>query len=199
MTYSNEMTITMTKNSAALKALEIAQKEINSNANTFNDGYANDPSSKFLSALEVDENIITIENDEGFFTTEDFPSVVKSILEAIAKNLTTETFTCSAYTSSSYSEGEIEASYANGTLEIAETYYPEGYVEYLTCPECGEEIVSLEDYDPNETYTCPECGEEIDLSEQYEECAPVHHETTINIIQGGNNNGYSYQNKSHHF
>ena len=56
---------------------------------------------------------------------------------------------------STYSESMIDATYMKGLLKITETYYPCGYVETLDCEECGEEIVELEDFDPDEEYICP--------------------------------------------
>ena len=52
--------------------------------------------------------------------------------------------------------------------------YTSSPVQYrYYCPECGELVVRLEEYDPSKTYICPECGEELDLYEQYGEDAPV--------------------------
>lgn len=36
-----------------------------------------------------------------------------------------------------------------------------------SCPECGEEVVHIDDFDPEETYYCPDCGEEIPSDELY--------------------------------
>ncbi len=57
----------------------------------------------------------------------------------------------------------------------------EYYDTMLCCPECGEEIVSVSEYDSEKIYTCPECGEECDLEEEYEESRPIEKTVVINL------------------
>ena len=180
MEYTNEIKITMNTNNAAQIALKAAVNALTNNAGTLNNGYRRNPSESLADALTVVGN--TVVNDaEGYFTPEDIKCVMEVILEAIASELREESFKCTVYTDSTYACYEIEASYSNSKLNIKETYLPAGYVEYLCCPECGEEIVRIDEYDAEQAYYCPECGDEIDLSEQYEEYAPVVTETTMNI------------------
>lgn len=180
MEYTNEIKITMNSNNAAQIALNAAVNALTNNAETLNNGYRRNPSESLADALTVVGN--TVVNDtEGYFTPEDIKCVIEVILEAIASELSEENFECTVYTDSTYACDEIKASYSNSKLNIKETYLPAGYVKYLCCPECGEEIVRIDEYDAEQTYYCPECGDEIDLSEQYEEYAPVVTETTMNI------------------
>ena len=75
----------------------------------------------------------------------------------------------------------VTKSHKDGLLKIKDTYFPSDYWEYLFCPECGEDVVRLEDFNPNKEYVCPECGEVIELKEQYEEIAPVVKEKEYSI------------------
>ena len=52
---------------------------------------------------------------------------------------------------------------------------------YYDCPECGEDVVRIEDYVPGKLYVCPDCGEEVDLADAYEESAPIIKKDIIQI------------------
>lgn len=147
---------------------------------SFDNGYAGSPSKRLANALSVNNNIIIAEGD-GFFTPEDVITVFTDALTAFANNNNKTSFTCKVNSDSTYSDGTFEASYNESTLSIDSLLNPYGYVDYLTCPECGENVVLLSEYDSKETYYCPECGEEIDLSEQYDEYAPIVDKIEIKI------------------
>lgn len=179
MDYTNTITITLNNNTSSQIALKAARNILATTAAALNKGCKHSPSESLANALTLNNNII--EAEDGFFVPEDIPTVIEIILTEIATALKNSNFSCTVYTDSTYSADEIEASFTNGSLHIKNTYYPCGYIGALYCEECGEEIVSMADFDPTVTYYCPECGEEIDLREQYTEYAPVITETTKNI------------------
>lgn len=92
-----------------------------------------------------------------------FNEAIQSIYTAIVKELPEVMF--EGY--SGYFWGSTEAAHAfkrNGNiLEVSLLQY-EGCG---SCPECGEEVVFIDDYNPEETYYCPECGEEVPNEELY--------------------------------
>lgn len=123
----------------------------------------------------------TLTTDKLAFLSYDLIDAFKQLVKILATAIPTAPFTFSAYSEDTYAESVIDGSYTSGVLEITSTYYSGGDYPYLECPECGEVIVSFDEYDPNRTYTCPECGEEVDLSELYEEFAPLTEKETIAI------------------
>lgn len=133
--------------------------------------YNYNPYELFAASLCVKENDLT--SEEACLTAEDFMNATVEVIKTIAESLKTESFTFNTFGEDTYTESCVDGCFEDGLLAITSTYYPNGYCEYLECPECGEFVVRLEEYDPSKTYVCPECGEELDLSEQYAEAAPV--------------------------
>ena len=168
--FENKMEITFTNNASAIKAKEVATEVLNSSKQEF--WFRNAPTN-MIKRLIVEGNVLINPEDEGDFDSSELLETTTSILKAIAEQLPSESFTFDIYGEDTYTEGSLEGKYEDGSLEINSTYYPSGYIEYLCCPECGEEVILISDYDPNKKYTCPECGEEIDLSEEYDKCAPI--------------------------
>ena len=180
MEYTNTITITMENNETANTALSVIKKVLCTG--DYTDGYSKNPAERLANDLQVKGAQIVQEEYNGYFTPEDISSVFIDVLKAIAELDSIHKFACDVYTFSTYAEDEIEATYENGLLKIKETYYPCGYTEYLPCPECGEDAVRLEDYDPSKEYVCPECGAIMNLEEQYKEHAPVVEETEYSIL-----------------
>lgn len=148
---SNDFTLTFTNTAAAVKAKQIADQSLHA-------FLVDDTDILFI----LDDMTLTYE--ESSFFSEDLMGAARKIVEAIANGMKSETFEFYVSGSDTYTAVEIEGTYQNGMLDITTTFFPEGYSEYLSCPECGEDVVRMEDYDPNKTYVCPECGEEIDFS-----------------------------------
>ena len=167
MNYTNEMTITMIDNEAAANAKAVIAALLNNKE--YNSGYSSNPTKQFLEALSVTNNTLSLEDDDGYFVPEDAQEILEAIVKALASCGLVE---FKAFNDSTYSQSSIEVVLNNGQLEVESVYYPSGYCEYLECPECGENVVKIEDYDPNATYFCPECKEAIELSNQYKEVAP---------------------------
>ena len=183
MDYYTRLTGTFSNKNAAMKAMNVAKAVLADNGNTYDRNYARTPSQFMSDELEVKKNKLILSGYCGFYVPEDTEAVLTDIFKEIAKTMPTETFTFESYTDSTYSDIDIEGNYINGTLTINSIYYPCGYVEYLRCPECCEEILSLEEYDPEKKqYVCPECGETIDLAKVFEDMNPVKasHIFTIN-------------------
>ena len=164
----NRFTLTFTNKAAAENAKQIAADTLSAMSIS---GYTCDPFELIVSSLRVNGNALT--SEKACLTAYDFIEPTVTTIKAIAEKLRTENFTFDAFSEDTYAESSVEGYFKDGVLTITSTYYPCGYCESLECPECGEFVVRLEEYDPSKTYVCPECGEEIDLSEQYEEVAPV--------------------------
>ena len=131
--------------------------------------------------LAVNNNSLVFTNNRADFTGDEMLEVAPTVVKAIAAKHPESSFTFDVCTVDDYTEAWVEGNYANGALEIKSTYYPEGYCEEIDCPECGEYVVRLDEYDPSKTYICPDCGEEVDLSERYETCKPVVKKEVITI------------------
>ena len=177
MEYYNKMNIEMADNAAAQKAFEIL-KETLANGN-YDTDYRCEPSIKLFEAITINKNTLSLSGDDGFYTPEDMMNVAADVFTAIATDLKNEFVRGSVFTDSTYADSEITAIVDVGKVIISTTYYPMGFVESLVCDDCGEEIVSLQDFDPNKEYVCPECGETLDLQSQYDEVIP---QTTEKII-----------------
>lgn len=180
MYFTNTIKITMENNEAANTALAIIKKVLCTG--NYSSGNTTNTAEELANDLQVKGAQIVQEEYAGYFTVEDIDAVMEDVLKAVAEIDSIHEFECEVISDSTYSYGEIEASYKNGLLKIKNTYYPCGYCEYLRCPECSEEIVKIEDFDPNKEYVCPECGEVIDLMHEYKECAPIVEEIEFDII-----------------
>ena len=118
----------------------------------------------------------------GFVTPEDALELVPGMAKNIAASQKDIPFLISNSNTSTYTDSKVEIQYRNSALEVKTVYYPEGdYENYLCCPECGEEIVSMKDFEPGKTYTCPECGEKCELDDEYEDALPIEEKRIIAI------------------
>ena len=173
-----KLTFTFKTASAARKAKKIASKALLTMKQIFSFRNAAETAATNLIA---ENNILLLPREKGCFLAEECMEFLPIILKAIAEQMPNEDFTFEVTSTNDYSDAEFDSEYSNGTLCITSTYYPEGYCESVSCPECGEYVVRLDEYDPSKTYICPECGEEVDLSENYKACAPVINKETIII------------------
>ena len=135
---------------------------------------------------------ITYDGEKTFFIYEDArcgfatPEDALELVPEMAKNIAAETrnipFHISNSNTGTYTDSKIEIQYCENKLVIETIYYPErDYENALCCPECGEEIVSLKDFEAGKTYTCPECGEECELDDEYEDALPIEEKKIIEI------------------
>ncbi len=158
--FTNDFTVTFTNAAATNKAKQIADE-------TFRplryDLYNEQPSILAADTLTI-ENDVTLTFYECCFDSADLLDASRKVIKALALGLKGEDFDFSVCGCDTYTEAWVDGNFQNGVLDMTSTFFPEGYSEYLYCPECGEAVVRMEDYDPNATYVCPECGEEIDLS-----------------------------------
>lgn len=116
---------------------------------------------EFADRLIADKTDCKLIRDSlGSFLGDNFDKVVSMIYEAVAIELPDvdfKGFSC----------------YAWGTYEAGHSFEKVGNILKVnklgcegagTCPECGEEVIDVDNFDPTKTYTCPECGEEISAS-----------------------------------
>jgi hypothetical protein len=134
---------------------------------------------KFEADICVEENFIIVEESCTLYETT-FLEMIPDIMKAIATAQTASTFEAHGYYDSCNCGyvAEIEASFTNGTLNIKTI---ESGNEQGCCPECGEEIVDFNEYDPNKKYFCPECGEELDPYEMFDGLIPTVKEESFQI------------------
>ncbi len=171
--FENEFNVTFTNAAAARKAKQIADESFRSLQYAYK---RYEPGILAANSLTIEEKtILTFE--EICFDSSDLLDASNAVIKAIAYGMKDEDFEFSVWGSDTYTESSLEGKYHNRVLEITSIYYPAGYCEYLECTECEEEIVSVEDYDPNKTYICPVCGEELDFSDS----APVTEKELITI------------------
>lgn len=120
---------------------------------------------KFANSLveSKDDCYMIEENSCMTFLGDNFHEAIRTIYEAIVKELPEIVFRgFSGYTWGTFEAGHCFEKKGN-TLVVGKIGYEgSGY-----CPECDEEIVSVDDYNPAETYYCPECGEEIPNDELF--------------------------------
>ena len=171
--------IRFTNEAAANEAKAIVAKTLNSMDCDFS---FNNAVSHAVESLHVDGSTLMIPQGGAWFLAEELVDVFPLIVKAIATQLPHEDFSFEVAGYDDYAEGWIDGCYADGNLEINSTFYPMGYCEYVSCPECGEDVVRLDEYIPGKLYPCPECGELVDLTEQYEEVAPVIKKEQIKIF-----------------
>lgn len=110
----------------------------------------------------------------GIATPEDMLNLLPEMVKSIATQHKEVPFHIISFNSGTYSDSKAEIEYCDNKILMETVYYPEGdYENMLCCPECDEEIVSVNDYEKGKTYICPECGEECDLDDEYEDACPV--------------------------
>ncbi len=171
--FNNDFKVTFTNAAASNKAKQIADECLR---NLHFDHYSVQPSILAADSLITKRGAILSFNTLCFIS-EDLMVASRKVIKAIAFGMSEESFEFAVCGSDTYTESWVDGSFSNGCLEMVSTFFPEGYSEYLECPECGEEIVRIEDYDPNATYICPECGEELDFTS----AAPVIEKESIKV------------------
>ena len=174
---TNKMMITFTNHAAANCAKKIASRTIQEMNRDF---WFRDAAKGTIARMLVSDTSLVLSDGAPLLANE-MLDAAELIVKTLAVELPQESFTFDIVGTDTYAEGWLEGRFTNGTLEMTNTYYPEGYCEYVSCPECGEFIVRLDEYDPSKTYVCPHCGEEVDLSENYESCKPDIKRETVKI------------------
>ena len=182
MYYTNSFTLTLKNEATAAAALEILKNRLSAGFACDN-GYKRTPSLLMLDSLCVEKSAIVLPKEFGCYLPEDAVNVISELMQYLAANLSTESFTFDTCNSSDYDESWVMGSYAEGELKIKTTYLPAGFGDFY-CPECDEVIATMKDDADGNIFVeykegvCPECGEEIDLSDWM----PVIYENTINIF-----------------
>ena len=108
--------------------------------------------------LALDEENNKIYLSDGNLGNEN--EFVNEICLSIAHWLKGSSFYGHAFFADDYSAYEscADYEYENGVLKLTSIESPEGHG---MCPECGEQVVCFDEYDPNAEYVCDECGVEI--------------------------------------
>ena len=171
---TNDLRIEMMNNEAAKNAAEAIKNFATANAANY-DSMSIDT---LMADLTIADNAVVFDCSyfmRGYDYTEFVPEICKMLAAA-------ESFKGEAhFIDGSSEECHFIFSCENSILNLKSVYYPNGYCSCLCCEECGEEIVSFDEYEEGEIYICPECGEEIDLSDAYEEYKPETNEIVIEI------------------
>ena len=173
-----KLTFTFKTATAAIEAKKIASETLLTMKQIFSFRNAAETAATNLIAKN---NTLLLPREKGYFLAEECMEFLPIVLKAIAEQMPNEDFTFEVTSTNDYSDAEFDGKYLNGTLCITSTYYPEGYCESVSCPECGEYVVRLDEYDSSKTYICPHCGEEVDLTEKYNNSAPVITKETVAI------------------
>ena len=173
----NEITINCNSSSDARNAKQIVADSIMS---LVHEDYHDQHLALAVEALKI-KNRKTLTTNGLAFLSEDLIKAFTKIVKALAEAMPTAEFTFSAHGEDTYTESFIKGSYTDGSLEINTIFYPEGFAEFFTCPECGEALVRYDECDPSKPYVCAECGETVDLHETYNNCSPVRKDERITI------------------
>lgn len=130
---------------------------------------------KYEEDLLVEKETIIAEDSYSLLSNT-FYELLPVIAKELAKNVSSfelisgfNSYNC-AFMESVY------ANYDNSTLTIKRVVSENGDGH---CPECREQVVFYDEYDPNEKYYCPECGEELDHLEMFDGILPEIDEETI--------------------
>ena len=177
MYYTNAIKVTLKDTESAIKALEILRNRLSAGFAADN-GYRRNPSQIMSDALEVADNTIVLPEDFGCYITEDVEGIMFELIQNLAENIGENAFVVENWNQNDYTDGEFEAKYENGLLSMKHIYYPSGFGAVANCEECGEDVVSIEEYEEGKVYVCPECGEVVDLSEYL----PITTEKTVQIF-----------------
>ena len=177
MYYTNAIKVTLKDTESAIKALEILRNRLDAGFEV-DKIYKRMPSQNMREALEVVENTIVLPEDFGCYVTEDAESVMFELIQNLAENMGNDTFVWEGVDSNDYTDGWLDAEYANGLLKIKYTYHPSGAGTPVWCDECNEEVLRVEDFEAGKIYTCPECGKVVDPTEYL----PIVTEKTIRIF-----------------
>ena len=176
MYYTNSMKITLKNAEIATEALDILCDRLITGF-ACDSHYRRNASLQMRDYLDIEGNTIVLPEDFGCYLPEDAENVIPELMQDLATHLSTEAFAFETCSASDSEASWVDGSYADGELKIATTYLPSGDC-YLYCPECGELIATMDEYEEGKAYICAKCGEEIDLSDW----APVITEKTFKII-----------------
>ena len=128
---------------------------------------ANEIIGRMLSEVDEYENEYTEAfADDAAISNYDLKEIVTSSAEMLVEKFPASRFEIEAAFSQLNAEGEARYTrrYDGNELHGRNIYCP--YDFNGCCPECGCEVVEIDDFDPNTTYVCQECGGEFTLVDQ---------------------------------
>lgn len=174
---TNTMKITLKNNTVANKVLAILRNRLNAGLD-IDTMYRRIPSQMMSKALTVVENTVVLPEEFGYCTAGDAADAHFELVQFLAMNVGNDSFIWEGWDNDDYTDGEFNARYENGLLNIKHICYPSGFGATAYCEECGEDVVSIVEYEEGKVYVCPECGEVVDLSEYL----PITTEKTVQIF-----------------
>lgn len=169
----NNLRMTMENKSQAVKAAEmiaeIAAKRTPVSPNELKN---------FLACVDVQRNMVIVDGSCSLWENT-FLEMLPEIFKDCA-SLTNQKLEALAWYEScncGYS-ATIEAERSGNALNMRTVVSENGDG---ICPECYEQIVCYDEYDPDKTYFCPECGEELDHEKMFDGVLPVITKETFEI------------------
>lgn len=148
----------------AIKAFEVAQKVLS-------DGNYDGS----LELFEEDNKIAIVEGEIG-----NDNSAVTEICKAVAQAIPDGSF----YGHSFYDDDNCgyescaDYQYENGVLTVKTIESENGHG---CCPECGEQIVCFDEFDPEKKYFCEDCDSELSAEDMFDGILPVTDTQVIKI------------------
>ena len=163
-TYNN-LRMTMENRAQAIEAAKIITEFASRRTPEFPNELKN-----FVACIKVKRNKVIVDDSCSLLETA-FLELIPEVIKACAP-LTSKKYEVIAwyYSCNCGYEASIEAKRDADTLNIKTIVSENGDG---SCPECGEQVVCYDEYDPAETYYCPECGDELDHLEMFDGVLPV--------------------------
>lgn len=131
--------------------------------------------------LEIDSENNKIFVEEG--SVGDNDAVVSDICKALAVEFPENSFYGHAYYDDYQCAYESCADYQfdNGKLhmELFESENGNGF-----CPECGEQLVCFDEFNPDETYHCEDCDIDVSAEDMFEGVLPVRKVIELQVVDG---------------
>lgn len=131
--------------------------------------------------LEIDNENNKLFISEG--TVGNYDTIVSDICKALAVEFPNNSFYGHAYYDDYRCGYESCADYQfeNGKLhmELIESENGNGY-----CPECGEQLVCFDEFNPDETYHCDDCDIDVSAEDMFEGVLPVKTVVDLQAIDG---------------
>ena len=108
--------------------------------------------------------------DDAAISNYDLKDIVDSSAKTLADKFPSSRFEITGAYSHLSAEGEARYKRVYDGTELHGVNVDCPYDFDGCCPECGHEVVDIDDFDPNKTYVCEECGEELLFDDQEIKC-----------------------------
>lgn len=160
----NEFNFTFANSEVATESFEKIKDCINNLSYSCLKQYRADVKSEILNHLSVVDNMVYLQY-YCYLYASDAKDYFFELLKAVCREVKAD-FTFTNKNNDTYEDSYIDAEFKDGTLEVAITFYPEGYTDIAECEDCGAEVIEFDDWDGSyENMQCPECGNIVDLED----------------------------------